>query len=460
MESPAPPGGSRRPHPSKGRALDDLHDPAPELLWENEVLIDPAHLQVGHFVSRLDRPWIGTPFPLAGLMISEQRHIDWFRQNCGWVIVDLLRSRNRFMPPQGRLSSRTGRGPRPGGWSGYLSDPQSPINALRRANLDEQIVSDSCQSHRLLTERAEQLIDEIAKRGAMNVDDARTGVRAIAGRLERNLAAMVWLTRIKHADHYTAEHCVNVAILAMGLAQALQWTSEQVEVAGLAGMLHDLGKMKLDKAILNKPGRLTAEEYEHVKRHARIGYEMLRGDRDVHPRVAQAVLEHHERPDGQGYPFGRERSSLQPLSALISVVDAYDAITSRRPYSPARSHHEALGILWKERGAQFDGDMVEALIQFLGWITPGTLVRLTSEQYAVVLSASQQHRLWPLVRLLEPNADGGFRAGQRIDLAAHNQKHPDHSVRVAQVLADDALDVDLRALLTAEGDDVEASKAN
>ena len=418
-----------------------------ELLWESEALIEPAHLQFGHFVSRMDRPWRGTPFPLEGVLVSKQRELDWFRQHCDWLVVDLLRSKNRYRPPSGRLAARS-RDQKE--WSGYLSDPDASINILRRAELDEEIVSESFEMHQLLHRQAESLVDSITGSGQVDSVQARESVSSIADSLEKNIAAMVWLTRIKRADEYTAQHCVNVAILSMGLAQALEWQREQVELAGLAGMLHDLGKVKLDKAILNKPGRLTAEEYEHVKQHARFGYRMLRRDEEVHPAVTQAVLEHHERPDGSGYPHGRDRSTLQPMSALISVVDAYDAITSRRPYSKARSHHEALGILWKERSRQFDSTMVEALIQFLGWITPGTVVRLSTGDYAIVLRASHHHRLWPLVRLLKAR-EGEYRVTRRLDLAEHNGSHPEQPIRVAEVLPDDALEIELNAALKNEG---------
>lgn len=418
-----------------------------ELLWENEILIEPVHLQEGHFVSRMDQPWIGTPFPLEGVLVLQQQQLEWFRQHCDWLVVDLLRSDSQFRPPRGRLSSAANR-QRPG--SGYLSDEQASINVLRRARLDETIVSESLDMHDLLHRQADSLLSSIAATGAIDSRQARLSVAAIADSLESNIAAMVWLTRIKRADEYTAQHCVNVAILSMGLAQALEWNRQQVELAGLAGMLHDLGKVKLDKKILNKPGRLSPEEYAYVKQHSRFGYRLLRSDKDVHPEVSQAVLEHHERPDGSGYPNGRDRTSLQPMSALISVVDAYDAITSKRPYSSARSHHEALGILWKQRNKQFDAGMVETLIQFLGWITPGTVVRLSTGQYAIVLRASQKHRLWPLVRLLEPLGEG-YRVTTWVDLAEHNESKPERPIRVAEVLPDDALEIELRAVLKEEG---------
>ncbi|MEX2500456.1 MAG: HD domain-containing phosphohydrolase [Wenzhouxiangellaceae bacterium] len=418
-----------------------------ELLWGNEILVDPGNLQQGHFVARMDRPWIGTPFPLEGVLISDKKELDWFRQHCAWLVVDLLRSSNRYRPPRHSERWRSGRQRE---WSGYLSDDEASINVLRRARLDREIVSEAVAMHDLLLQQADALIASITRSGRIDSQQIRRSVSQIARSLETNMAAMVWLTRIKRSDQYTARHCVNVAILSMGLAQALEWQPDQVELAGAAGMLHDLGKMKLDPEILTKRGSLSDEEYEHVKQHANLGYQMLRGDAEVHPSVKQAVLEHHERPDGAGYPNGRDRVTLQPLSTLISAVDAYDAITSTRPYRKARSHHEALGELWKARDSQFDSGIVEALIQFLGWITPGTVVRLSNGKFAIVLRASNQHRLWPLVRLLEPDEER-YRITRRLDLARYNSDHPEKPIRVAEVLPDDALEIELHAALQSEG---------
>jgi len=421
-------------------------------LWDNEILIEPQNLQVGHFVARMDKRWRDTPFPLEGVMILSEDQRSWFLENCQWLVIDLLRSRNGYRPPRAHVPFRRIVRNRTD-----AENPEAPVNMLRRARLDADTVPQSVEGHDLLYRRAGALIDSIQRHGRVDIESARLGIRQIAETLEHNIAAMVWLTRIKDVDQYTAEHCVNVAILSMGLARSLNWKPEEVEQAGLAGLLHDLGKTRLDQDILNKPGRLTPEEQEHVRHHSRLGYEMLKSDETIHPRIRQAVLEHHERPDGKGYPLGRDRSSLHPLGSLVSVVDAYDAITSFRPYSAARSHHEALGILWKTRDRQFDAEMVEVLIQFLGWITPGTLVRLTDKDHAVVLQASAEHRLWPIVRKLIPDGDGDdvkYRPGRRIDLAEYNKAHPEKSVRVAEVLPDGALDVDLNAVLRDEAQDI------
>jgi putative nucleotidyltransferase with HDIG domain len=323
---------------------------------------------------------------------------------------------------------------------------------LRRASLDHAVVDESLDMHTLLHRQAETLVHGISTGGRMDSGEARDMVSTIASRLEKNAAAMVWLTRIKAADQYTAQHCVNVAIVSMGLAQALEWPRERIEWAGLAGLLHDLGKMKLETTVLNKRGRLSAEEYEQVKHHARLGYEILVEDPGIPSAVAEAVLHHHERPDGLGYPTGKSTHALDPLCALVAVADAYDAITSTRPYRSARSHHEALGVLWKQRGTQFDRALVESLIQFLGWITPGTLVRLSDARAAIVLRASHHHRLWPLVRLIEETGSDA-RIGEMLDLAEYNEQHPQCRIRVAEVMVDGALKLDLRAALRHQGSD-------
>ena len=413
-------------------------------LFESECLVDPAELQVGHFVSRLDRPWRDSPFPLEGVMILSEDTKSWFAENCGWVVIDLLRSRNGYRPPSARTYRPRSHAPEP-----HDSDPNAPVNMLRRARLTEQSVSEAVDCHDLLYRQAAVLIDSLKKSGRVDAEQARLGLRKIAGSLESNIAAMVWLTRIKHADEQTAEHSVNVAILAMGLARSLEWSDEDVERAGLAGLLHDLGKLRLDHEIVNKPGELTEQEMEHVRTHSRVGYELLRDDDRIHPEVARAVLEHQERPDGKGYPDGKFAGAILPLAALVSVVNAYDAMTSHWPSQAAVSHHEALGVLWRERGRQFDAGMVEKLIQFLGWVTPGILVRLSSGDFAVVLQASHEHRLWPVVRVLRRENDS-YVGAERVDLARQSKPDGKPSLKIEEVLPDGAVEADLNAILLAE----------
>ncbi len=416
-------------------------DRPPGDLSESECMVDPAELQIGHFVSRLDRPWRDSPFPLEGVMILSDEQRAWFVDECRWVVIDLLRGRNAFRPPSARSFKSAARA--------TSKRSFNPINMLRRARLNADAVRDAIDCHDLLYRQAAMLIDSLKKTGRLDAEQARLGLRQIAGSLESNIAAMIWLTRIRHSDEQTAEHSVNVAILAMGVARALQWDDEAVERAGLAGLLHDLGKTRLDPSIANKPGELNDAEYEHVKQHSYEGFELLRSDGRIEPEVARAVLEHHEQPDGLGYPDGKTADQVLPLSMLIAVVNAYDAMTSHSPWRRAMSHHEALGELWRQRKRQFDGGMVETLIQFLGWVTPGILVRLSDGSHAVVLQTSQEHRLWPVVRRLRRSQEG-YVGAERIDLARQMHTAESPAVRIEEVLPDGAIEVDLNAILLQE----------
>lgn len=405
--------------------------------WAIESRVEPTELQIGHFVTRLDIPWSQTQFPLQGVLIDTPETKRWMEENCAWVVISHARSPNKFVPSR-RLPSKP-----VGSTASGLRTVPGRLSVSGEVNADT--LSVAFDIYNALDNRVHELAEQFRRGNRVDVDSARTVVAELADTLEHHAAALVWLTRIKECDDYTARHCINASILCIGLAHALDWDANKIEHAGLAGLLHDLGKMRIDPEILNKPGPLSAEEYEIIKTHTTSGYDLLVGEGGLPEPVHGAVLNHHERPDGRGYPNGLSDRDIPPLAKLVGIVDAYDAITSQRVYDPARSHHDALGILWKQRNKQFDGPMVEAFTQFLGWVTPGTLVRLTSGELALVLQAREGRGLLPMVRLLERN-DSGYRLGAILDLAAQRSEDGDAPIRVDEVLPDGSEDVDIRTL--------------
>lgn len=416
----------------------------PAALTHQQVL-HPAELRIGHFVASMDKPWSETHFLLQGVLIEDHDTRVWFEQHCNWVVIDLTRSEDfdaGFFP----VAARAGKaGASPVG-DRLITRPDHVSQVLRRAQVNTSTMKAALSTYVSIDQQARRLIKAFSSRGNLELKIVEDSLSELAETLEDNLSAMVWLTRIKQQDNYTAEHCINVAVLSMGLAYSLEWDKASIKTAGVAGLLHDLGKMNLDMKILNKPDRLTLEEFEHIKTHTSLGYELVCQDPDVSPEVARAVLEHHERPDGRGYPEGRTGDSISPLSSLVGVVDAYDAITSHRVYDAARSHHEALGILWQQRATQFDADTVETFIQFMGWVTPGTLVRLSTGKLAVVMQTRIGQRLTPLVRTLLQVGDA-YRAGELLDLARQERAEGQAPVRIAKVLPDGAEGIDMKKLL-------------
>ena len=405
-------------------------------IWEYELKIAPADLKLGHFVRQLSIPWENTGFPLQGMMVDSFEKKKWLQAHCDWVIIDLDRSPNQHRPA---AYARHGRGLSADHANGHA------VDLLRRSNIDRKTLSAAVHTYQRLDQQAESLINSLSADADIDAQTARRVIGEMAESLDENLAALVWLSRIKQRDRYTAQHCINVAMLSMGLSASLGWGRREVEMAGLAGLLHDLGKMRIDIKVLNKSGRLTSEEYEQVKRHTIYGFEMLKSEAAVPEEVAQAVLTHHERPDGMGYPQGLQGEQISPLTRVISIIDAYDAITSTRVYDPARSHHEALGILWKNRGSQFDKSLVEALTGFMGWVTPGTLVRLSNDALAVVMESPSTRGFLPLVRRIEVK-NGKMRLGDELDLAGQREAGVRNPLTVAAVLPDGHDGIDIREL--------------
>ena len=215
-----------------------------------------------------------------------------------------------------------------------------------------------------------------------------------------NANAMFWLSRIKHEDAYTAEHCLRVGILAIAFARFLGLPKSDMETLGLCGLLHDIGKMKIPGEILNKPGALTSEEMAVMKRHTSYGYDLLSAHHQLEPIIRDAALSHHERLDGRGYPNGVPEWKISRFARIIAIVDAYDAITSDRCYQDGRSPAKALRILYRERFGHFDAELTEAFIRMVGIYPPGSLVELNSGEVAIVLSTNPQQKLRPKVELI------------------------------------------------------------
>ena len=231
----------------------------------------------------------------------------------------------------------------------------------------------------------------------------------------RNQDALTSLARLKSFDDYTFAHCVNVCILSLALGRHMGLEKADLEDLGTGAILHDIGKMLVPDKVLNKPGKLTDEEFTIMKTHAELGGDMLSGAK-INEAAMLVALQHHERYDGSGYYKGLAKNDIHIFARIAAVADVYDAMTSKRVYQNGMVPEEALKRLYIMRGTHFQPEIVERLIICLGIYPIGTFVELNTGELAVVKMVNRSHPMQPRIQLLSDREKRRCKTAQEVDL--------------------------------------------
>jgi len=219
------------------------------------------------------------------------------------------------------------------------------------------------------TEEEREAVDwinrEVAERGRLPVAEADAVVRSLSITMHAQRSMMVPLLELKEYDQYTTTHAMNVAVLSMALGEFLGLSRETVRNIGMAGLLHDLGKIRIPLEILNKPGRLSPEERSVVEAHPVDGARILLGGQDPLDLAALVAYEHHLMLDGGGYPCLHYPRNAQFASRLVHVCDVYDALRTKRPYREAWESERAIAYIEERAGREFDPEIARGFITML-----------------------------------------------------------------------------------------------
>ncbi len=256
---------------------------------------------------------------------------------------------------------------------------------------------------------------------AIEAEAAAPLVEEISNSVMRNPGALISLARLKTADDYTYMHSVAVCALMIALARQLGLDEQQTRDAGMAGLLHDLGKAMIPLDVLNKPGKLTDAEFTLVKTHPEEGHKLLLEGKGVSDVTKDVCLHHHEKVDGSGYPNGLNSETMSLFAKMGAVCDVYDAITSNRPYKAGWDPAESIKRMAEWKG-HFDPAVFQAFVKSLGIYPIGSLVRLESGKLGVVIEQGEQSLLKPKVKVFFSTKAQAYIKPDTIDLARSPEK--------------------------------------
>lgn len=350
---------------------------------ENTLQKIPAgELVPGMFVSELDIPWEDSPFLFQGFKLQNWEDVDAVIACCREVSIDIKQTEKINLPRNLTEESK-----RVAHRKVQKKDTRSEIGRATRLH---------GEASKLVT----NMMDDIRLGKAIDTQGAKQVVSEAVDSIISTPDAMMMLTAIKNRDEYTAEHSLNVAVLTIAFGRALGLERERLEELGACGLLHDMGKVLTPDEVLLKEGRLNEEEYQVMKKHPTNGRDIIAGSGGNFPGAMDVAHSHHERIDGHGYPRGLYEHQMTLWSKIVSITDAFDAITSNRCYQDGRTNMEAFRIMNKARGKQFDSNLVMRFIGAIGIYPPGSIVKLNSGESGVVIETNPKSSLLPKVMLI------------------------------------------------------------
>lgn len=405
-----------------------------------KIQINVKQLKLGMFVAELDRPWLGTPFLFQGFRIRSIEEIEKLQSICDSVLIDLEKS------------ART-----PLAYT--LQSPNQNKSKRRQlydmsASFEDEILT--ANEIRADTETCLVNVFDDVKSGRMiDLITVKRVVSDIVDGILRNPDAHVSLTQLKQWDNYTAQHSINVCILALAFARHLGLPRYDLEMLGAGALLHDIGKLKTPLDVLNKPDKLTPAEFKIMQSHPVHGRELLENKYGLSHQIADMAFSHHERIAGGGYPRGLTGTQITVWSKMVAIVDVYDAITSDRCYHKGMSPTEGLTKMYGWRLKDFDAELLEQFIQCIGIYPVGTLVELTSGEVGIVISVSPISRLKPKVNLILNEHKQPYFPTRIVNLADFDNDDPNAAYAIRDVLAPGTYGINIREHLAP----IQAAKA-
>jgi HD-GYP domain-containing protein (c-di-GMP phosphodiesterase class II) len=377
------------------------------------------------YVSKLDRPWLETPFIFQGFEIREQSEIDLLRQFCEIVYIDVDRGAlsdaqiEHLIQTQGMSPARSTPVKRvetrePGFFQRWLKNLLMRLGFYREA---VAIVADEAEAYpiqstvrgeadlardafRRLTEHHSGMMDRATVKCDVHMGQLRNAVQPAIESVLRNPNAMAWsvFSRKRSSEHYNRS--VGTAVWCLLVGRQLGFDREMLDDLAMGGMLLDIGNARIPRSIAATEGAISPEQYESLREHVDLGIEILECSQGTTENVFEMVRCHHERVDGSGYPRGLRGNQIPAFARIAAIADCYDAMTTISPYSQPMAGYDVARALNDMRGKEFAAEVVDQFLATMGMFPVGSIVELNDGSIAVVLEQNPNNVLKPKVMVL------------------------------------------------------------
>jgi putative nucleotidyltransferase with HDIG domain len=404
------------------------------------VKILAVDLEVGMYVTRLDRPWLETPFTLQGFRLDSRQEIERLQTYCQYVYIDTAQSSQASTTIQRKVRTQ----------------PRRPVQEFfpKRTLKNYQDGSDwggeyskAIQAIEILSKGIDEIFDGAASGGVIDVVKAKRSVDPMIDSIIRNPDACVWLARSKQEDKYTYQHALGASIWAVALGRKLGLPKADLRSLAIGGLLFDVGKLRVAGGLVETDRPLSDEEFQQVRDHVLLGADMIEGSGLMNQDVIDMITYHHERHDGSGYPKGLRGDDIPVFARIAAIVDCYDAITSHRSYARAMAPSQAVKMLYEWKDVEFQPELVEQFIQAVGVYPAGSLVELSTGEIAVVVAGYRTRRLRPRVMVVLNADKSPLEAARSVDLMAQTHTDDGQALDIVNSLEPDAYGLNMSAIL-------------
>jgi HD-GYP domain-containing protein (c-di-GMP phosphodiesterase class II) len=338
-------------------------------------------LRVGMYVIELDRPWTETNFPFQGFPITSREQIEQLQSYCKRVYIDPEREETKS---EKRAAVQV------------PSQRQIYFNAVPV----EQELPVAKEIFRSCEDALRHLIVTVRNEGEIDARALTSATNSLIATIQRSPDAMLLLNAIRRKDNYQLTRALDTSILMMTFGRYLQYPTARLETLGLAGMLLDVGMTQLPEGSAEAMSREDMADKNLVETHVTRSVELIRGARGLPKGLDGIVIQHHERQDGEGYPFGLARDQITSDGALAAIVDTYSRLTSPQPKVAPLSPSRALSQLHKDRGQAYEEALLEQFIQCIGIYPVGGAVELNTGEAGLVIAQNPMRRLLPRVMVM------------------------------------------------------------